>query len=63
MVVLRHSLFALVGRDVMVVSFMTVSAVTVGVLAAIVGVVIALMLAGMAQVRGSKPKQKQKQNE
>lgn len=35
----------------MVVNFTAVFAVTVGVLAAIVGVVIALVLAGMAQVR------------
>lgn len=48
-VILRHSLFKLAGLDVMVVSFAAVTAVTVGVLALIVGVVIALMLAGMAQ--------------
>lgn len=48
-VILRHSLFALAGRDVMVAGFMTVSSVTVSVLAAIVGVVSTLMLAGVAQ--------------
>lgn len=49
MVILRHSLFTLSGRDVMLAGFFTVSSVTVGMLAVIVGVVSALMLAGVAQ--------------
>lgn len=49
-VILRHTLYALVGRDVMVASFGSVSAVTVGALSAMVGGVIALMLTGMTQV-------------
>lgn len=49
-VILRHSLFALADRDVMVAGFLTVSSVTVVVLAAIVGMVTALMMAGVAQV-------------
>lgn len=49
MVILRHSLFTLAGRDVMLAGFFTVSSVTVGILAVIVGVVSALMLAGVAQ--------------
>ena len=50
-VILRRNLYALVGRDVMVASFGSVSAVTVGAMSAMVGGVIALMLAGMTQVR------------
>ena len=50
MIILRHSLFSLAGQDVMVLGFAAVSSVTVAVLAAVVGVVLALMLMGVAQV-------------
>lgn len=50
-VILRHSLYTLSGRDVMDAGFFSVATVTVGVLSAIVGVVTGLMLAGIAQVR------------
>lgn len=43
-------MFSLAGQDVMVLNFAGVSSATVGILAAIVGVVIALMLIGVAQV-------------
>lgn len=50
-VILRHSLFALAGRDVMVAGFGSVAAVTAGVLITIVAVMMGLMSAGVAQVR------------
>lgn len=53
-VLFRHHLYALVGRDVMVASFFSVAVVTVGAMAAIVGGMTALMLAGMAQVGENK---------
>lgn len=49
-VLIRHSLYALAGRDVMVASFASVSVVTVGMMTAMVVGVIALMLAGITQV-------------
>eukprot|EP00903_Cladosiphon_okamuranus_P010528 g9958.t1 len=48
-IIMRHSVLSLVGQDVMVMGFAAVSSVTVGILSAVVGVVLALMLVGVAQ--------------
>ena len=49
-VILRHSLFQIVGGDVMTAHFAAVSAVTVVTMAAMIGGVLALVSAGMEQV-------------
>lgn len=53
-VVLRHSLFLLLGGDVMDASFCTVAAITMGVLSTLVGVVVGLKLTGKTEVRGDE---------
>lgn len=46
-------MYALVGCDVMVASFVSVSVVTIGAMVAMVGGMVALVLAGMTQVGGN----------